>query len=106
MATDNFDPRFDAAYQRGYEEPAVVDARARFNPWLLVLWILGIGLTAAGIWAQSQLLTVTPASDTVTGFYVVPALLREFAPWLVSVGLAGVVAAVFLHALRWRDRDD
>ena len=106
MATDNYDPRFDPAFQRGYEEPAVVVAKARFNPWLLVLWILGIGLTAAGVWAQWQLVTVEPSSDTVNAYYVIPALLREFSPWLVAVGLAAVVAAVFLHALRWRERDE
>lgn len=110
MAAD-LDPRFDPAYQRGYDpaaEPLPPPTRRRLNPWIPVLWVLSVGLTAAGAWAQyqSRLMFASPNVDNVTDYYVTPAVLEAFAPWLFCIGLAGVVGTVFLHAVRWRGRDD
>lgn len=114
MSAD-LDPRFDPAFQRGYD-PAAEPVRVpqtdvpgrRINPWMPVLWLLAIGLTAAGAWAQyqSRLMMARPNVDNVADYYVTPAVLEAFAPWLFCIGLAAIVATVFLHAVRWRPRDD
>lgn len=111
MASSDLDPRFDPAYQRGYDpvaEPVPVAQKRSINPWIPVLWVLAIGLTAAGAWAQyqSQLMFSSPNIDNVRDYYVTPGVLAALAPWLFCIGLAAVVATVFLHAVRWRGRDD
>ena len=102
------DPRYDPAFQRGYEPPAPsvvepVETRRR-NPWLAVLWILAIAFTASGIAAlyYSTAALSSPNLDNTVAFYVFPQLLQAVAPWLVGVGLATLSGVVFVHAVQWR----
>jgi len=115
VASDDYDPRFNPVYQRGHEDdlmPAplpptdrVGRPRSPRNPWVPVLWVLAIGLLAFGVWAElyAQKLIASPNVDSVEEYYVIPTVLAELAPWFVAVGLAAIVAAVVLHAVRWRD---
>ena len=136
--SDEYDPRFDPAFQRGYDGPAFTEqkrpveveaetanpTRAEFrrdqleaaivvqltqpslkgNPWIVVLWVLGIGLTLAGLigsWqAQSRL--VNQAAATAIDYYVIPNVIQTLAPWAFAVGLAVIAAVAVLHATRWR----
>ncbi len=124
MASDDidYDPRFDPVFQRGHEddlprrvvpapvaEPVPVSvvgnpASLRGNPWVVVLWVLALGLSAAGLWATwyAQDLYASPTIGNVESYYVMPAVLSAIAPWLLGVGLLALVAVVFLHAVRWR----
>jgi uncharacterized membrane protein YedE/YeeE len=100
MSTD-FDPRFDPAFQRGYQAPAVPDgpsAGLRRNPWVWSLWIVGVLLTGGGILAQ---LPWEPAGGPESA-YVIPALLAALGPWFLGAGLAAIVGVMLLHAVRWR----
>ena len=130
-----FDPRFDAAFQpsdpgRGplvvddpdplFEHPVVEEtprdvapaaapelSRSRFNPWLALLWLLGVLLTAAGAWAEwgvQKTVVILTRPPTVEEYYVIPAVLSAFSPWLLIVGVAALVAAVHLHAAQWQRR--
>lgn len=102
------DPRYDPAFQRGYDQPGpesagpsvVAPVDTRRNPWLAVLWGLAVLLIAGGV----VLLTVVPSAETATGVYVLPVVLPAVAPWVVGAGLAALVAAVTLHAVRWQQR--
>jgi hypothetical protein len=103
------DPRYDPAFQRGYEAPVSsvvepVEASRRRNPWLVVLWILAIAFTASGIAAlyYSTAALSSPNLDNTVAFYVVPQLVQAVAPWLVGVGLATLSGVVFVHAVQWR----
>lgn len=115
MATDNrgVDPRFDPAFQRGYTlDPELPVGEAalstvpslRGNPWVVVLWILSTGMVAAGIWAlwQAQAMLEDQDGDSLASNYVYPGILYGVSPWLIAVGLASLVATVFLYAVRWR----
>lgn len=110
MASDRVDPRYDPQFQRGYERPAPVEVesapRARRNPWLAVLWMLGTVMVVGGVWAtwQSELLINSPNLENSVAFYVFPSVLQSVAPWLSGVGIATIAGTVFLHAARWRDR--
>lgn len=101
------DPRFDPAFQRGFAQAAPGPAPAptlRGNPWVVVLWALAVLLTGGGLWAfwQSQTSRDSQGVDSVPSDYVLPVLLEGVAPWLLLVGLATLVATVFLYAVRWR----
>lgn len=119
MASGDFDERFDPVFQRGHEDdavsfaphpaapPAVVPdepAGLRGNPWVVVLWAIAVLFSAGGLWMQwySQELDATPNVDSVTSYYVIPAVLQAVSPWLLGVGLATLSGVVFLHAVRWR----
>jgi hypothetical protein len=135
---EEFDPRFDPAFQRGFDGPVIAaDRRAAAtggeaadgpagelrreqvesaivvqltqpslagNPWVVVLWVLGIGLTLAGLigsWvAQSRL--VDQVAATAIDYYVIPNVIQTLAPWAFAVGLAVIAAVAVLHATRWR----
>ena len=111
----DYDRRFNPVYQQGHEDdgsarpesPPVVERSREFpaarNPWLVVLWLLAVGLLASGLGAlwYSQTLLAVPNPDSVQEFYVIPAVLAALAPWFVLVGLAALVGVVFLHAVRW-----
>ena len=106
MATD-FDPRFDQAFQRGYEAPpvdpeaALAEPPRRRNPWLATLWILSLVLLTSGIagYAWARLVTNPTAQATLV---VYPAIVDSLAPWVAVVGMLGVVLAVYVHANQWR----
>jgi hypothetical protein len=106
VASDEFDPRYGAEYQRGYEPVPVPESpdSPRRNPWLAVLWTLGSLMIVGGIWAtwQSTILINSPNVENSVGFYVLPTVLQSLAPWLCGVGIATIAGTVFLHAVRWR----
>jgi len=135
---EEFDPRFDPAFQRGYDGPMIAaerrpaendqgaadePARAgrrdqlesaivvqltqpslKGNPWIVVLWVLGIGLTLAGLigsW-QAQLKLAAGGAATAVDYYVIPTVIQALAPWAFAVGLAVIASVAVLHATRWR----
>ncbi len=136
--SDEYDPRFDPAFQRGYDGPVFAEDRRpvrvdrdvaepsrtevrsdqleaaivvqltqpslKGNPWIVVLWVLGIGLTLAGLigsWvAQSRL--VDQVAATAIDYYVIPNVIQTLAPWAFAIGLAVIAAVAVLHATRWR----
>ncbi|MBU1589113.1 MAG: hypothetical protein KKH51_14395 [Actinobacteria bacterium] len=96
------DDRYDPAFQRGYEPaPEALEGQPRRNPWLIALWILAFLLLAAGALLLSQSGTVTTGG--IVPYFVLPAIALSLAPWLIGTGLAAVVGAVLVHALRWRE---
>lgn len=97
------DDRYDPAFQRGYEPVVELAATRppRRNPWLIALWILAAALLAAGAFLLSQSGTVTTGG--IVPYFVLPAIALSLAPWLIGTGLAAVVGAVLVHALRWRE---
>ncbi len=96
------DDRYDPAFQRGYEPaPEALEGPPRRNPWLIALWILAFLLLAAGGFLLSQSGTATTGG--IVPYFVLPAIALSLAPWLIGTGLAAVVGAVLVHALRWRE---
>lgn len=132
-STRQFDPRFDPAFQRGFEgvvatsdyesvgEPAPVEVAVeavsrpiavdappptlRANPWVPALWIVAAVLIVLGIAGQTaaEVITAGPTADTPLVEYVIPALLRALSPWLLVAGLLAGIGVMFLHAARWRE---
>jgi hypothetical protein len=136
--SEEFDPRFDPAFQRGFDGPVFAEQRRpdevdreesdrpraegrrdelesaivvqltqpslKGNPWIVVLWVLGIGLSLAGLigsWvAQSRL--VDQVAATAIDYYVIPNVIQTLAPWAFAIGLAVIAAVAVLHATRWR----
>ncbi len=91
------DERYDPAFQRDYEEPEP-EALPRRNPWLILLWVLAAVLIVAGAFVISQ--TTSTGGDTATAVIVLPVVFAALAPWLIGTGLAALVGAVFVNALR------
>lgn len=106
---DDFEP-IDEAQSAG---------RRRRNPWLIVLWILGVLLTAAGLWGlfQAAERAMDPAYVLVAGygseqyrapgvedFYVIPIILASLSPWLTALGIGSIIAASTVHAVQWARR--
>ena len=89
------------------DEPDEEPLPHRFNPWLAVLWVLGLVLVASGSFVNwliySQSVNSDPFADG-EAYWALVSVVQTFAPWFVGVGLAAVVAAVLIHALDWRER--
>lgn len=79
-----------------------VDERGGRNPWLVLLWVVAGVLLGAGAALISQSGPAAGTGDSVVPVFVLPAVVLALAPWLVGTGLAAVVGAVLVHALRWR----
>ena len=122
MASD-FDPKFDPAFQRGFDGP-VVGGRAsptrpaehvdtspavelptlRGNPFIPVLWITAAVFTIAGAAGQfvGTWLSYSGSASSAALTYVLPAVLIALTPWVFAAGLAVGIAALVIHALRCR----
>ncbi|MEP6479480.1 MAG: hypothetical protein ABJB03_08820 [Rhodoglobus sp.] len=113
----DFDPRFDPAFQRGFdapspsqEEPLPVDdpASLRSNPWVWALWIVAVVFTVGAIAAETYVTggSLVPVSSvgTPTSVYVMPLVLVSLAPWFLGAGLAAFIGVLLLSAVRWRPR--
>jgi hypothetical protein len=98
------DPRYDPAFQRGYEPVPEALEGTRRNPWLIVLWILAVVLTATGATAlyYSEQALNAPNPENSVAFSVSAGLLQSVGPWLFGVGLATLSGVVFVHAVQWR----
>jgi hypothetical protein len=127
-STRQFDPRFDPAFQRGFEGavsappeestpvevPPQVVSRAspvdappplRANPWVPALWVVAAALIVGGVAGQTiaEVITAGPTAETPLVEYVIPGLLRALSPWLLVAGLLAGIGVMFLHAVRWRE---
>jgi hypothetical protein len=116
MADDGYDPRFDPAFQRGFEgsaapvergEPVVEVAKLRHNPWIWALWGVAVVFTTAGVIGlipvQASFGWVAERPDPVTAF-ILPALFHGLAPWFLGTGLAALIGVLIISAVRWRPR--
>jgi hypothetical protein len=124
----DFDPRFDPAFQRGYDGPAVaskkqttepapesipliqVDAdvsrdepiERRTNPFLIALTIASIAFVAAGLVLVFQLRALFADTQASADFdYITLQTLMIGAPILVGLGLATGIGVLFVYAVRW-----
>ncbi|WP_341952996.1 hypothetical protein [Salinibacterium sp. TMP30] len=76
------------------------------NPWIYVLWIVGVVVTAGGVagqmWAYSQLYSQTGLNvedyGLITG-------IQGLAPIAATVGALSLVGALIVHALNWMRRN-
>ncbi len=121
----SFDSRFDVAFQPGFDETsgalpefeslgfdddaplasAAPSSRRLVDRFVVILWILGVALTAAGIGASvvsSSLYSGSQINFTPDFFMI--SVLSLSSQWLVPVGLATLVGTVFLLAVRWEHR--
>jgi hypothetical protein len=123
-----YDSRFDAAFQPGFEDALGIDfsevtrdgldrgdrsetdAPARVRPlidrFVIALWIAGVALIVAGvIGVTSAMFGFT--SSTTSGpspDYLMSIVFAQLAPWLFSIGIATLVGTLFLLAVRWERR--
>jgi hypothetical protein len=90
------------------EVPAQDERAGRaFNPFVAVLWVLGIALTAAGIWAGLAPALIPPQPSTGGMETLVmpwPYLLPSMSPGAIAGGIVSLVAALALHARHWQQR--
>jgi hypothetical protein len=120
-----FDSRFNAAFQPGYDdlssvdfsdldafgtvsgEPVATEARARplVDRFVVAIWIAGGALLVFGIVGYALLAAnVTGQATGVSGAYVFIAIVSTLAPWLLALGIATLVGSLFLLASRWERR--
>ncbi|MFT4471051.1 hypothetical protein ACMX2H_14215 [Arthrobacter sulfonylureivorans] len=96
----------DAAPQaRAEGAPA---ARRKINPYLLALWVLGLGLTAFGAWGSvapyvvdMNLMGAQGAMDNGFPWFI---MVSTLAPNVVFAGLVIIAGTLTLHAVGWMRR--
>ena len=86
------------------DEPAAW--RQRTNPWIIVLWVLGVVFIAGGI-ATIYVVAGMSSTFSANGFPGFPESLfyqmaLSGAPMLIVLGLATVTASIVVFAIRWR----
>lgn len=125
-----FDPRYDPAFQRGWDGPvapvasetkrpaeperivvvperAAVEAeddepRRRLNPYLIVLGAVSIALVVAGVWMASRVSEGFSEQGPSTQVdYAVLQVLMIASPVTALLGVATAVGIIFLLAARW-----
>jgi len=122
-----FDSRFDAAFQPGFDETfgftdvsarapepraeseiavvAPIRRRALIDRFVVALWAIGAALVGAGFLGISGTIvgfgrsTYGPTPDYIVGLFF-----AQLAPWLVAIGLATLIGTLFLLAIRWEHR--
>ncbi|WP_457965166.1 hypothetical protein M1E17_02300 [Arthrobacter sp. D1-29] len=94
------DPETAGGTGAGASAPGSQAGNFRVNPFIVILWILALGLNAGSVWAYANAFSnVGPVSDT-TG----PQLaffLMSFAP---LAGTLTVICLLFWHAVQWQRR--
>ena len=76
------------------------------NPWIYVLWVVGIAATAGGVVGQiwSYLQFYTQAGLDVADYRLITAV-QGLAPISATVGALFLVGALIVHALNWMRRN-
>ncbi len=75
------------------------------NPWLHALWVIAAVLIVGGVagqWISQDLFSTGASSGSVISSYVLPSVLQSLSPWFLVAGLIAAIAAVTIHAVRWR----
>jgi hypothetical protein len=129
--SEDFDPRFDPAFQRGYDGPMTFPERTRagegpvaeqhagepartreqtepideptpgVNPFLVVLGALAVVLIGVGLYLVSRMGDLYADASSEFDFVAVQALLA-LAPLLIALGAATGIGLLFVLAMRWR----
>ncbi|UZX01613.1 hypothetical protein F8G81_02475 [Arthrobacter sp. CDRTa11] len=71
----------------------------RLNPFIIILWILAVGLNAAAVWGYVNAFSQGPIPGNMgpqVAFFVL-----SFAP---LAGTLTVISLLFWHAVQWRRR--
>jgi hypothetical protein len=82
-------------------------ARRKINPFLVALWVLGLGLSAFGAWASfAPYLIEMEAMAAPSSPFGPPwsFLLSTVAPNVLLAGLISIVGVLTLHAVGWMRR--
>ena len=88
----------------GVEEPAAW--WKRINPWIIVLWVLGVVFIVSGI----AIIYLTAGLSTTFGGNGYPSFPESLfyqmalsgAPLLIVLGLATLTVSIVIFAIRWR----
>lgn len=80
--------------------------RRRFNPWLVVLWVLGVAFILAGFWLIDIAARGFQSGEPMGGAdsYLMSLLSQMVffgSPMLVALGLATLTSTVVILAARW-----
>ncbi|TJY70141.1 hypothetical protein E4J89_08165 [Arthrobacter sp. CAU 1506] len=80
-------------------------ARRKINPYLVALWVLGLGLTAFGAWGSVAPYLVEMDPQGMQGFmpngFPWFIMISTLAPNVVFAGLVIIAGALTLHAVGW-----
>ena len=127
--SSSFDPRFDAAFQRGFDGPVkasapdgasapgaaeapfevgLVEQEAadpsprRANPFFLALGGIAVALIAGGLYLVSRMQAIFGDTSGASDFdFVTLQVLMYAAPLLVVLGIATAIGLLFIAAVRW-----
>ena len=82
-------------------------AHRKFNPFLVALWVLGLGLCAFGTWASVAPYLIEMEAEAVPSSPFGPPwyfLLSTVAPNVLLAGLVTIAGVLTLHAVGWTRR--
>ncbi|MGW6171918.1 hypothetical protein ACWF5H_00350 [Arthrobacter sp. NPDC055138] len=82
-------------------------AHRTINPFLVALWVLGLGLTAFGTWASVAPYLIEMEAEAVPSSPFGPPwyfLLSTVAPNVLLAGLVTIAGVLTLHAVGWTRR--
>jgi hypothetical protein len=85
------------------DEPEPVAWRLRFNPWLVVLWVLGVVFILGAFWFASMVETWSQSPQQNGGLFVSMIIQMTWigVPMLITLGLATLTSTVVILAARW-----
>lgn len=77
----------------------------RFNPWLVLLWVIGVAFILGGIWFVSAIEGWSRTQQTGFDSYLMSLIYQMSwlgVPLLIVLGLATLTSTVVILAARWR----
>ena len=92
------DPRYDPAFQRGFEGTLTTAvAKRETNPLLIVAWVLAALLVVAG---TVGMLVPSVGNPFTLSDYLVPLVAHAVAPWVLAAGSVLFVGGVVVQVHR------
>lgn len=72
------------------------------NPFIVILWLIGVGLTAGGVWLALRFFAEQYSGPMNEEMMVLQQLTWALTPAGVTVGLAIIAGLLFWHAAGWQ----
>lgn len=83
------------------------ETKRKVNPWLAALWVVGLVVTAIGVWGQVAYMQELygPQPTTDRSIFNIISVIAAFSPTMILAGIVLVGIALAIHALGWAKKN-